>query len=94
MKIGYRFCGSCNPVINTAQVLGAIRDREKENEYVHWEQGGYDLLMIVSGCRRGCTALPEFGGRIFRVSGLSVEGTAVKSPEEAVSLAIKRLREL
>ena len=81
MKIGYRFCGSCNPHIETGALLRALRAADSENEYVYWEDGGYDKLLIISGCPRDCTTRPDFDGDIIAVAGRSIGGLSIPESE-------------
>lgn len=81
MTVGYRFCGSCNPHINTAGLLKRLQKVDTKNRYVYWEQGGFDTLLIISGCPRDCTTRPPFGGKIITVAGQSMDGLYVPESE-------------
>ena len=59
MRIGYRLCGSCNPMYSTGALLKKIIAADSENEYVFFDEGGYDALLTISGCRSDCTVVPE-----------------------------------
>ena len=91
MKIGYRFCGSCNPYIETGDLLRRLMAADPENEYVYWEEGGYDKLLTISGCVRDCTTRPDFDGEIISVAGESVDCLYVPA-EELCSVLLAKLR--
>ena len=90
-KIGYRFCGNCNPYIDTSGVLKKLKALDGGFDYVHWETGGYDALLIISGCQRDCTQRPaDIGmGQVFTVAGPSVNGMAVE--EERLAEEVHKL---
>lgn len=91
MTIGYRFCGSCNPHIDTAGLLNRLQKANPENRYVYWEEGGFDTLLIISGCPRDCTTRPSFDGKIVTVAGQSMDGLYV--PEsELIDKIIQKLK--
>lgn len=82
MTVGYRFCGSCNPFIDTGRLFERLCTADPSKRYVYWEDGGYDRLLIISGCPRDCTSRPQgFSGEVIAVAGESIDGIYVPAGE-------------
>jgi hypothetical protein len=73
-RVGIKFCGGCNPVIERGLVAQRIR-RELEEE-ARWvsEEEEPDFLLIVNGCRTACADTSEVrsGRPVVVVAGESV----------------------
>jgi len=73
-RVGIKFCGGCNPVIERGLVAQRIRgELEEEARWVSGEEET-DLLLIVNGCRTACadTAEVRSGRPVVVVAGESV----------------------
>ena len=56
MKIGYKFCGGCNPTCDRAACLERVRQAlagRADFEFVR-EDGIYDRILVFHGCQAGC----------------------------------------
>lgn len=62
IKIGVKFCGNCNPYIDTLQLLEKIKNYYKDIIFVKWDEEGYNLLIILNSCPVGCATHPDFTG--------------------------------
>ncbi|MFZ7104561.1 MAG: hypothetical protein ACOWWO_18155 [Peptococcaceae bacterium] len=95
--IGYKFCGNCNPYLDTP---GLFRDLKKELreeiEFVYWENAVFDMLLIFSGCPVDCAQRPEFSGPTVVVAGstLNYIPLAVKDLKRALLQEIKKIAAL
>jgi 4-hydroxybutyrate CoA-transferase len=55
MRIGFRFCGGCNPKYDRGYLLRLIQNdldaitMEYAKEDIH-----YDLMIFINGCERSC----------------------------------------
>lgn len=73
-RMGIKFCGGCNPVIDRGLVAQKVRE-ELAGE-ARWASGEEepDFLLIVNGCRTACADTAEIrsGRPVVVVSGESV----------------------
>jgi len=73
-RVGIKFCGGCNPVIERGLVAQRIRgELEEEARWVSGEEET-DFLLIVNGCRTACADKAEVrsGRPVVVVAGESV----------------------
>ena len=77
MKIGYSMCGSCNPKISTGALLRRLKAADRSNEYVFFEEGGYEKLLLISGCASDCTTRPPGDCETIVVAGDSINNVTV-----------------
>jgi hypothetical protein len=73
-RVGIKFCGGCNPVIERGFVAQRIRgELEEEARWVSGEEEP-DLLLIVNGCCTACADTSEVrsGRPVVVVAGESV----------------------
>jgi len=73
-RVGIKFCGGCNPVVERGLVAQRIRgELEEEACWVSGEEET-DFLLIVNGCRTACadTAEVRSGLPVVVVAGESV----------------------
>lgn len=86
-RIGVKYCGGCNPAYDRVGYLRRVQVRAGGRiEWVRFDGGGYDTLVIVTGCDKACVEGVEYekaGCRVVRVR----HGMA--SPEELVSLLLE-----
>jgi len=93
MRIGYRFCGNCNPRYETWVLLRELQQEDPENKYVYWEDGKYDRLLILSGCERDCSHRPSPTVPTVVVAGETVDLRHV-AREDLCRVVLERLRAL
>ncbi len=74
MKIGVKYCGNCNPYIDTRKIyLSLYKDLKEEVEFVKWDNQTYDVLLILSSCPTDCAKRPEFHGPIIAISDITID---------------------
>jgi len=73
MLIGVKFCGNCNPVIDSPGLLAKIEARLNGMRFVGWHEPGIRALLVLNGCRTGCATIPEFKGPVITVAGGTVQ---------------------
>jgi hypothetical protein len=72
LKIGVKFCGNCNPHINTVELFEKLKNYYKEAEFVKWDDKGYDLLIVFNSCPVRCACHPDFSGPKIIVDNNSI----------------------
>jgi hypothetical protein len=91
-KVGVKFCGNCNPHINTAFLLEQLKSAAEDIKFVCWEKGGYDILLLLNSCPVGCVTPPEFKGPLVVVTSDSVNYLPIAF-EKIMSEILRALRE-
>lgn len=87
MKIGFKFCGNCNPRINAPELLGALAAAAIEATFVRWDdRDGYDVLLLLNSCQVGCATRPPFAGPSILVTSDGVQRWPV--PEHQLVIAV------
>lgn len=79
--VGVKFCGNCNPQVNTVALLQKIKESLPEAKFVSWEKEAKDALLILNGCPVGCALRPDFKGPTVVVAGHSVDRKSVKTDD-------------
>lgn len=92
-KIGIKFCGNCNPQINTVQLLQELKNHYNNVEFVKWDELEYDLLIILSSCSVGCATHPNFMGTKIILNSNSINYETV-SLEELFDEVINKIDKL
>ena len=90
--VGVKFCGNCNPQIDSQKLLQEIEGRLEKIKFVGWEKEK-DALLMINGCPVGCATRPDFEGATVFIAGKTVNGKAVEF-EELVDYASRALKEL
>lgn len=72
--VGVKFCGNCNPRLDTVGLLKELQSRAVRTVFVSWTVPGIDALLILSGCPADCASRPEFAGEVTVVAGNSLNG--------------------
>ncbi|SFG28279.1 hypothetical protein SAMN05660649_01262 [Desulfotomaculum arcticum] len=88
-ELGVKFCGNCNPVINSKEILAKLSMLMPECKFT---APGADVaaLLILSGCEADCATRPDFDVKTIVVAGLSVD--LFPCPEEQIpNLVAKKL---
>ena len=69
-KIGLKYCGNCNPQINSGAIVNRLMEKTRDKfTFVSWEAKDIDLLLIMSGCATDCATRPDYPGPIISVGG-------------------------
>ncbi|WP_027366060.1 hypothetical protein [Desulfotruncus alcoholivorax] len=88
-ELGVKFCGNCNPVINSKEILAKLTGLLPECKFTV-PGANMAALLILSGCVTDCATRPDFNVDTIVVAGLSVD--LVPCPEEQIpDLVAKKL---
>jgi hypothetical protein len=79
MRIAVKYCGNCNPEINSPRIIDRWMRTLKDDEVLFQLEGEEpaDLLIIMCGCKKACVDRPEIramGKRIILIRGRWIEG--------------------
>ncbi len=61
-KVGYKFCGNCNPQIDASDVLRRINGQFEQEELLvvtSKEDPEIEVLIVISGCPVDCAERPR-----------------------------------
>lgn len=62
LKVGIKFCGNCNPVINAREIWHQLKEKieeaEGEIELVSRDDPALEILLVISGCPVDCATRP------------------------------------
>ncbi|GAB6172119.1 hypothetical protein JCM15765_15970 [Paradesulfitobacterium aromaticivorans] len=78
-KIGLKYCGNCNPAINTGELAAKLKCEFPNKQFVRWDEDGIKVLIVLSGCARDCATRPPFTGPVIVVAGQTFNGWEVAS---------------
>lgn len=94
MKVGVKFCGNCNPHVDMPGLLKNLAAEAEGVTFVRWEQGGYDILLVLSGCPADCAGRPDFAGRVIIATSEAVDRwpTAADDLPAAILAALTKSR--
>ncbi|MGI6096520.1 MAG: hypothetical protein ACOYBM_00145 [Dethiobacteria bacterium] len=70
MKVGVKFCGNCNPHIDTISLYRELV-YSLPTEFVNYEDE-YELLLVLSACEVDCAARPGRGHPELVVAGSTI----------------------
>ena len=70
-------CGSCNPWFGTGALLRKLKAADSENKYVFFEEGGFEKLLLISGCTSDCVIRPPGDYEAIAVAGDCINGMTV-----------------
>jgi hypothetical protein len=73
MKVGVKFCGNCNPQLDMVALKKWLELSAPEVTFVHWEDKGYEVLLLLSSCPVDCTSRPDFAGSMIQVTSELVD---------------------
>lgn len=57
VKVGIKYCGSCNPHLNLVKIaahLSEISSRRQDFKVVYPYENDIDIMVILCGCPRAC----------------------------------------
>ncbi len=79
MRIAVKYCGNCNPEIDSPRIIGRWIKTLGNDEITFHPEGKRqaDLLVIICGCRKACVDRPEIramGGQIILIKGRRMGG--------------------
>lgn len=77
LLVGVKFCGNCNPHVDTPNLLKQLISQSEEMSFISWEENKYDLLLILSSCPIDCATRPDFSGPTVVISGSMVNRVQV-----------------
>ena len=74
MKIGIKYCGGCNPVIDRKRLVKRLM-RELPDDYVYeyFNLDDCDIVLVVNGCSLACAEVPAQANSIM-VAGCTING--------------------
>ena len=63
LKVCIKYCGGCNPDSDGVEAVSRIKQKVGDGiEFRHKDEGEYDLILAVQGCKRACADLTQFEG--------------------------------
>lgn len=92
MRVGVKFCGNCNPHCDMPALLAGLSARMPDVVFVGWNDGNFDVLLVLNGCPAACATRPAFAGPVILVSSDSVDFWPV-TPDglpDAIQAALER----
>lgn len=79
--VGVKFCGNCNPEIDSSALLARLKEEAGERVvFTGYSCEQKDMLLVLSGCPVDCAERPDFSGPVITVAGDTVQ--LKKCPEE------------
>jgi len=79
LTVGYKFCGNCNPYLDTKQLLLDLKkELSGEVEFVFWRDSSFDMLLTISGCLCDCAQRPDYLGPTIVVAANTLNYYPVK----------------
>jgi hypothetical protein len=92
IKIGIKFCGNCNPHIDTVELSEMLKNYFKEIQFVNWDAGDYSILLVLNSCTVGCATHPNFSGPKIITKNDSINYESVL-PEDLFKELVKKINE-
>ena len=91
MRVGVKFCGNCNPLVDMGAVLQELSALSSDVTFVPWNNGNYIVLLVLSSCSRDCATRPAFAGPVIEVADLTVDRWPVAAEQlpAAIMAAIR-----
>jgi len=83
-KVGVKFCGNCNPHVDTGEIYREIQDKLgqlKGFELVSKDTPGLDVLIVISGCPVDCAERPPGTYREIVAAGESLNRVGCAAAE-------------
>jgi hypothetical protein len=61
LRIGVKYCGGCNPLYDRVALVKRMeRALDREAEFVSFQGGNLDLILLVCGCETACVDMSAF----------------------------------
>jgi hypothetical protein len=73
MRVGVKFCGNCNPLVDTWAVLQELKAQADDVAFVRWDDDCYSVLLVLSSCGKDCATRPAFAGPVIEVTDTSID---------------------
>lgn len=86
-RIGVKYCGNCNPLINGPEVVKEIAQRVPEVNLVSPDLPDCAACLVVSGCRRDCASRSGLSETVVVIAGNSVDNEEYQLKELAAEAA-------
>ncbi|MFZ5631338.1 MAG: hypothetical protein ACOY40_00665 [Bacillota bacterium] len=93
MLVGVKFCGNCNPSIDSPVLLSQLEAKFAGVKFVGWSEPGIRALLMLNGCPTACATVPEFTGPVITVAGNTIERFEV-DPEALAEVVAAKILEL
>ncbi len=84
VKVGVKFCGNCNPHVNTGDLYRKIKENLENTDgfkFVPKDTPGLDVLIVISGCPVDCAERPPGTYREIVAAGESVNRVGCAAAE-------------
>jgi len=86
MRIAVKYCGNCNPEINSPRIIGQWMETVRDDEITFHPEGKTpaDLLIIICGCRKACVDRREvrtMGRQVILIKGRWIDGLSLSENE-------------
>ena len=101
MKIGIKYCGNCNPEIDSTLIVQRLRKKlkGKDVEFVFNLRSSSSIPLLLCGCPTGCLDRDEVTGPLtgwIAIKGRSIEvhglSKASKRRKELLSLIVREIK--
>jgi hypothetical protein len=91
MRIAVKYCGNCNPEINSPRIIDRWMKTLEDDEIIFHPEGKTvaDLLIIICGCRKACVDRREIramGRQVLVIKGRWMNGLSLSENELAHQL--------
>ncbi len=73
MRVGVKFCGNCNPLVDMGAVLRQLTTPSGDVRFVSWSEDDYVALLVLNGCSRDCASRPAFAGPVIVATDTTVD---------------------
>ena len=90
MRVCVKFCGNCNPGVDTNAVLRRLKDLDDEMEFAPYSVGGCGALLVLSACPVDCADRPDSDAPVVLVSGREVNRRPC--PGDLATAVLRELR--
>jgi len=91
ITIGVKYCGNCNPVIDSKKILEETIKCLPEYQFVVPDKN-ITALLVLSGCESDCATRPDLQVKTIVVAGLSVDCIPCKEEDIPVIVREKLLK--
>jgi hypothetical protein len=81
MRVGVKFCGNCNPLVDMGAILRQLSAQSGNVSFVSWSDENYVVLLVLSSCGRDCATRPVFDGPVIAVTDTTVDRRPVAVDE-------------
>jgi len=83
--VGVKFCGNCNPHIDSLDILGQVKEILPNCRFVTHEEP-MDVLLVMVGCPINCAEYSDFTGPVVAVAGETLN--LIECPANRLALEI------